>query len=528
MTAKRNERHTTNRTASVLPVGLDYLSSLKRKIVKRHQEEEEEEIEGKEEVIVVISQKNKISKKEQKTETTLRTHVDSNRINTQTFLRQISESTMKVFLAFDGRMALHQPLPDDDDHDNCNNDNPSDVSTDVDGEGDHFEIPHRIVAIYRRLIGLEGIDGYRRFLEVECKPASRETIELVHSSAHYDFMSSTALMNDNELRQLSVPNDLYYCRETFLAARLAVGGVVECINAVTDPILQRNYSNRAMAIVRPPGHHAGRDEAMGFCYFNNVAIGAKHAIATGRARRVFILDWDIHHGNGIQDVTIDDPQIFYLSIHRASFSKRPSKWFYPGTGRPSEVGVGDGEGTNLNIVFGEGGMGDEEYAAAFSHLVLPVLYNFKPDLILISCGLDAVQGDLIGDCGLSTEMYYTMTRSLLEAAPTTPIVAALEGGYNVQKSAECMEKVALALLDEPLDFEQRKKYVTWTSKVGIIGELALICFVWTIKKRGSYNSSSFILLFFSPSSRTFFLTNISIDSQSCHKRFISKRKKRVV
>lgn len=111
------------------------------------------------------------------------------------------------------------------------------------------------------------------------------------------------------------------------------------------------------------------------------------------------------------------------------------------------------------------GMGDAEYAGVFSHLVLPVLYNYKPDLIIIACGLDAVKGDLIGDCGLSSDMFYTMTRSLLEAAPVTPIVMALEGGYNVNKSAECMEKVALALLDEPLDSEKRKKYIVWTSKV---------------------------------------------------------------
>ena len=109
-------------------------------------------------------------------------------------------------------------------------------------------------------------------------------------------------------------------------------------------------------------------------------------------------------------------------------------------------------------------MGNEEYAAAFSQVVLPLLYNFKPDLILIACGLDAVQGDLIGDCGLTPEMYYSMTRSLLEAAPTTPLVVALEGGYNIETSAHCMENVALALLDEPLDFEERQKYVSWSAR----------------------------------------------------------------
>jgi acetoin utilization deacetylase AcuC-like enzyme len=203
----------------------------------------------------------------------------------------------------------------------------------------------------------------------------------------------------------------------------------------------------------------------GFCYFNNVAVGAKHAIKTGRANRVFILDWDIHHGNGIQDLTIDDPNIFYLSIHRASFgSKNRKSWYYPGTGRPNEVGTGNGVGTNLNICWGEGDMGDLEYSAAFSTVVLPILDNFKPDLIMVACGLDAVKGDLIGDCGLTVEMFYRMTRCLLEASPKTPIVMALEGGYHLDQSALCMQNVALALLDEPLDYEEcRRKYVCWSS-----------------------------------------------------------------
>lgn len=161
------------------------------------------------------------------------------------------------------------------------------------------------------------------------------------------------------------------------------------------------------------------------------------------------MDWDIHHGNGIQNLTYDDPYIFYLSIHRACFDDQ-KLWFYPGTGKPSEVGEGSGVGTNLNLVWGQGGMGNEEYATAFSELVLPTLSAFQPDLILVACGLDAAKGDLLGDCGLSPDMYYIMTKSLLDqAGADIPIVMVLEGGYNINVVCKCMEKVALALLDEP-------------------------------------------------------------------------------
>lgn len=182
-----------------------------------------------------------------------------------------------------------------------------------------------------------------------------------------------------------------------------------------------------------------------------MAVAAKHAIYTKRAKRVFILDWDIHHGNGIQELTYDDPNIFYLSIHRASFGHEGSKknkckeeWFYPGTGHAAEVGEGPGNGTNLNVAWPRGGMGNEEYAAAYAEIVLPALDAFDPDLILVSCGLDAAKGDLIGDCGLSPEMYYIMTKSLLDqAGAAIPFVVVLEGGYNIGVSGTCMEECCL-------------------------------------------------------------------------------------
>jgi hypothetical protein len=206
----------------------------------------------------------------------------------------------------------------------------------------------------------------------------------------------------------------------------------------------------------------------GFCFFNNVAIAAKYALYTNKARRVFILDWDIHHGNGTQDLTYDDPNIFYFSIHRGP-GKTEQEWFYPGTGFADEVGEGDGRGTNVNVVWRRGGMTNVEYAAAFVEIVLPLIESYKPDLILVACGLDAAKGDLLGDCGLSPDMYFTMTESLLETAGANiPIVFALEGGYNLDVSALCMEQIALALLDEPCDYRIKK------DKNGVIDDM-----VWT-------------------------------------------------
>jgi acetoin utilization deacetylase AcuC-like enzyme len=167
----------------------------------------------------------------------------------------------KVFLAYDERMTLHQPLPALSSSDES--------SADYDGppfEEAPMEQPNRIRAIYKKLVELEATGGYRRFLEVPCLPATREVIELAHSPEHYDRMCRTMTMTDEQLRLMGVPNDLYFCSDTFRAARMACGGVVECVDAVTD---DNRKSNRAMAIVRPPGHHATRDEAMGKSVFSN-------------------------------------------------------------------------------------------------------------------------------------------------------------------------------------------------------------------------------------------------------------------
>jgi hypothetical protein len=186
---------------------------------------------------------------------------------------------------------------------------------------------------------------------------------------------------------------------------------------------------------------------LGFCFFNSVVVAAKHAIITKGLSRVVILDWDIHHGNGTQNLTYDDPNILYISLHRKG---QNSKSFFPGTGSHEEVGSGDAEGMNLNITWTKGGVGNTEYAAAFCELILPLLVEFEPDMVLVSCGFDAAKGDLLGDCAVTPEMYYCMTKSiLLGLGEEIPIVIALEGGYNIDVNCNCMEAVSLALLDEP-------------------------------------------------------------------------------
>ena len=345
-------------------------------------------------------------------------------------------------------------------------------------------------------------------------------VTLLHPGEYYDKLRATSKLDESTLHQMTLATlsgeDVYYHSDTFLAATLACGGVVECVDAVLggsgigksgvcgttidndqqeeeegnesprdvtsfDPAssivtasstgsnngsggngngsadgahhLKGANTSRAFAVVRPPGHHACQSRSMGFCFLNSVAVAAKHALIRhpDKCRRVLILDWDVHHGNGTQDLTYDDPNILYVSLHRIA-KQGSNTYFFPGTGRPEEVGHGPAEGSNLNVAWDVKKVGNVEYAAAFSELILPLVSAFDPSLVMISSGFDAAQGDLIGDCLLSPEMYYRMTRSLLATAGVdVPTVVALEGGYNLDVISNCAEAVALALLDEPWD-----------------------------------------------------------------------------
>jgi len=301
----------------------------------------------------------------------------------------------QAYLIYDERMELHAD---------------QDEST----KSARCERPQRIVSIIEKLMSLQSRLQRNHeiqeasplneitnspFIYLACEPASQETIELAHTSDYYNRLKETSIMTIEELNNMQTINlsikdgsneedaDMYFCNDTFQAALLACGGVKQCVDAVTSTDSQ---SRRALAIVRPPGHHACQQKAMGFCFFNSVVVAAKHAIKSQRAKRVVIVDWDIHHGNGSQDMTYNDPDILYISIHRYG----PK--FFPGTGRASEVGGGDDNveavGSNVNIAWTRGHMGNTEYAAVMSELILPLMASFRPDLILVSCGLDAAKG----------------------------------------------------------------------------------------------------------------------------------------
>ncbi|TAJ21667.1 MAG: histone deacetylase [Dehalococcoidia bacterium] len=303
----------------------------------------------------------------------------------------------------------------------------TDTTSDAHVSEGHPERPARLHAILDHL----SATGLRaRMIDVAPREATDTELLRVHSASHLARVAATSA------RSGWFDADTYTTTASEGVARRAAGAVVQAVEAALAGTAQN-----AFVAVRPPGHHAEPEIAMGFCLYNSVAVGAAAALAAG-LERVAILDWDVHHGNGTQAIFEADPHVFYASTHEYPY--------YPGTGHFSETGIGEARGTTLNVPLPRGA-GDIAITRAYREVILPALACFSPDLILVSSGWDAHRRDPLAGLEVSTAGYTQVAREAIEAAERLcngRIVVALEGGYDEHALAWCAGSLASLLLGE--------------------------------------------------------------------------------
>ena len=275
----------------------------------------------------------------------------------------------------------------------------------------HPERPERLDAAQAAIERARGAG--LTFAPVAPRAATPEELARVHSPKFLEWM--------NTLRgeEGYIDADTYLGPESVAVAELAAGGTVALVDALIEGPVKRG-----IALVRPPGHHARPDQAMGFCLFNNVAIAAAHARTRGLSR-VAIIDWDVHHGNGTQEIFYQDPNVLYVSTHQFPF--------YPGTGAVLETGEKAGKGFTINVPLTAGG-GDAIYRGAFERVILPSLEQYAPELVIISAGFDASARDPLAEMALSADAFGWMGRALRRVADVSAggkVLLALEGGYDL-------------------------------------------------------------------------------------------------
>jgi acetoin utilization deacetylase AcuC-like enzyme len=284
--------------------------------------------------------------------------------------------------------------------------------------GEHPESAARIVAIERALAERDWL-GW----DVRLSPAaSRASIEAIHPAAHVDRIEALCRRGGG-----MIDMDTIVSPGSCEAALHAAGGAIALVDALLGP----ERAPAGASLHRPPGHHAEPTRAMGFCIFDNVAIGAQHALDEHGARRVMIVDWDVHHGNGTNAIFHDRDDVLFCSIHESPL--------YPGTGPASDVGHGRGEGFTVNMPV-PGGSGDAVFASHLEHVVAPLARSYEPDLLLVSAGYDAHADDPLASCVVSDAGYAAMTAVLRAATDELdiPLGIVLEGGYDLGALARCV------------------------------------------------------------------------------------------
>lgn len=305
----------------------------------------------------------------------------------------------------------------------------------------HPESPQRLAAIQVALESFRALDRWKRVAPRAARP---DELELIHDPEHIRRVELAARCAPSYL-DLDTP----VSSESYDTALLAAGGVLQCVDFICSGELRRIF-----AFVRPPGHHADRRNARGFCLFNNIALAAAYARTEHKLERVAIVDFDVHHGNGTQSCFYSDPLVLYISSHQFPF--------YPGSGDFDEVGTGNGKGYTLNFPLPEGS-GDSIFAPIYSKIVSTVLDQFAPQLILVSAGFDGHFRDPLGGLTLTKAGFSSAASSIIRAAERLcegKICFILEGGYNMQALQECACAIMAEMeMDNPGELSVRESAV---------------------------------------------------------------------
>ncbi len=290
----------------------------------------------------------------------------------------------------------------------------------------HPECPERLEKIMSKLNAARILDYIQ---SIPPRPATVEEVAMVHSPAHIEGIRQICLNGGGNLDP-----DTYTSERSYDAAMLAAGGLL----CAVDKVMEGKFRN-TFALVRPPGHHAMPERAMGFCLFNNVAIAARYLEKAYGLERILIVDWDVHHGNGTEFIFYNTKKVLYFSIHQG--------WIFPGTGWTKDVGKGEGEGFTINVPL-EARMGDAEYETVFQEILYPAALQYKPQFVLISAGQDSHHSDPIGAMRLTSLGFENLTKIVMNIADKCcdgRITATLEGGYNLEGQALSVAAIFNAL-----------------------------------------------------------------------------------